>query len=465
MRIRPRVIFVIGLLIVGVLLFTRGQSQNDAEDTTPDRTTTVELGTLEVRVTGTGEIAPTLRAELSFDVSGTVDAAHAQVGDQVNSGDVLLALNTVELELAVAQAQQTLLIQQANYSMTVQPDPAAVVAAQAAIDSANAAHIAAKDKYALRDDQVTVGCANLENAKDTLEQAQQAYDNVLNFWKTRDFAPVSPQKTQLDNAQNNYNVALANCNLTRSDIDNDSAVRSTLAQLEEAKANLTNLTQPRSEQVLVAQAQVEQARLSLEQARFQLSKAFIIAPFNGTVLAVDYQVGDSATPGQTAIVLADIEHLHIDTTVDELDIALVSVGQPVEIELDALPGVSLSGEVAEIEPAPVSESAGTEYPVRVELASSIDSVRIGMTTALNILVARKENVLLIPNWALRLDPDTREIVVTVQKAESAIQTGVTLGLRNDTYSEILSGLEPGDVVGILVTPEPSAQQGFFGGGN
>jgi len=464
MRMRTIVIIVIALVLVGGgILFIRSRNQVSASAELPQRTATVEPGAIEVWVTGTGEVAPAARAELDFAISGQVGAVNVQAGDRVKAGDVLAALDTAELELAVGQAEQTFIIQQANYSMTVQPDPAAVTSAQAALNSAQAAYVAAEQKYGLSGDQITVGCANLEAATDALEQAQQAYDDVLNFWKTRDYAPLSPQKTRLDQAQNNYDVALANCNLTRSGI-NDGAVRSALAQLEQAKANLANLTNPRSEKAIIAQAQMEQARLSLEQARLRLAQASLVAPFDGTLLSIDYQVGDSVAPGRPAIVLADLRQLHIDTGVDELDIAQVSVGQPVEITLDALPGERLTGQVAEIEPAPTSGAATSEYPVRIELSSTDGSVRIGMTAALNILVARKENVVLVPNWALRLDPDTGEVFVMVQRAGRSTQVPVTLGLRNETYSEVLTGLEPGDVVGIVVTPEPPSAPGFFGGG-
>ncbi len=464
MRMRTVAIIVVAVALVGGgILFIRGRSQARVAADLPQRTATVEFGTIEVRVTGTGEIAPAARAELGFEVAGEVGAVNVQVGDRVTAGDVLAVLDTAELELAVAQSEQAFIIQQANYSMTVQPDPAAVASAQGALSSANAAYLAARQKHDLSADQITVGCANLENAQDALERAQATYDGLLNFWKTRDYAPYSPQKAQLDTAQNNYEVALASCNLTRSDI-NDSAVRAALAQLEQAKANLADLTNPRNEKVIVAQAQMEQARLSLTQSRLQLAKASIVAPFDGTVLSVDHQVGDPATPGRTAIVLADLRQLHVDTTVDELDIAQVNVGQPVEITLDALPGVSLTGRVAQIEPAPAADATTTEYPVRVELTSIEGSARIGMTAALNILVARRENALLLPNWALQLDPDTGEVVVTVQQGGRLTRLPVTLGLRNETHSEVLTGLQAGDVVGIVTTPEPPGAPGFFGGG-
>ena len=89
-----------------------------------------------------------------------------------------------------------------------------------------------------------------------------------------------------------------------------------MAQLEQAKANLANLTNPRREQVIIAQAQMQQARLSLQQTRLRLAQASLVAPqertlvFDGTLLSIDYQVGDSAAPGRPAIVLADLRQLH-----------------------------------------------------------------------------------------------------------------------------------------------------------
>jgi multidrug efflux pump subunit AcrA (membrane-fusion protein) len=149
--------------------------------------------------------------------------------------------------------------------------------------------------------------------------------------------------------------------------------------------------------------------------------------------------------------------------VDELDIALLDLAQEVEITLDALPELILGGQVAGIDLVP---SAGTaQYPVRVELDGSESGVRVGMTAALSILVAERTRAVLIPNWALGTDPETGEVIVTVYQGDAREVRVVTLGLRNESFSEVLSGLELGELVGItIVEAPPGGPGGFFGPG-
>jgi len=179
---------------------------------------------------------------------------------------------------------------------------------------------------------------------------------------------------------------------------------------------------------------------------------------------VSYAVGDSVGPGQVAVQIADLTSMHVETVVDELDIAGIQLGQTVQVSLDALPDVSMVGEVAEIALAPTAGGTAAEYPLVVELIDVDPRTRIGMTVALEILVERKDQALVVPNWALRFDSEADEIYVTIQTPQGPERRQVELGLRNESESEILSGLEPGLVVTISVTPEAPSFQGPFGGG-
>jgi len=203
-----------------------------------------------------------------------------------------------------------------------------------------------------------------------------------------------------------------------------------------------------------------QARVTTAEAR--LAEFRLVAPFAGTVVAVNFAPGDTVTPGAAAVVVADLSLLHIDTSVDELDIAQVEMGQPVNITLDALPNVALTGEVGVINLAPDPQQETIEYPVRVVLTPTDRPVRLGMTAALDILVARKEGVLLVPNWALQFDREQGATYVIVQRGGATVAAPVELGMRNESFSEVLSGLEAGDEVTLLITPE--APSGLFGGG-
>jgi multidrug efflux pump subunit AcrA (membrane-fusion protein) len=182
-------------------------------------------------------------------------------------------------------------------------------------------------------------------------------------------------------------------------------------------------------------------------------------------MSVNHSVGDSIVPGEVEIVVADLSSLHIDTSVDELDVGDVVIGQSVEITLDALPDLVLMGSVAGIDLTPEIGSTSTQYPVRVELESLDELVRVGMTAGLSILAADEEDAVLIPNWALGFDPETGEIIVFVGEGENRERRVLVLGLRNDTVSEVLSGLEPGETISATIEERPRGNGGlFFGGG-
>jgi HlyD family secretion protein len=193
-----------------------------------------------------------------------------------------------------------------------------------------------------------------------------------------------------------------------------------------------------------------------------------VAPIDATVVALSYAEGDSVTTGAVAITLAAVDQLHVDTLVDELDIARVESGQPVELTFDALPDLKLAGQVNVIELI-AEQGATTAYPVRVVLTEGEEAVRLGMTASVEILVERKEAVVLVPNWALGFDAATGEIFVLVRSGPDLVRTPVVLGLRSEAYSEVLEGLQVGDVVEV---PAASGGQGpgggqgpvFFGGG-
>ena len=196
-----------------------------------------------------------------------------------------------------------------------------------------------------------------------------------------------------------------------------------------------------------------------------VDQARLISPIEGTVMSVGHGVGDSILPGEVEIVIADLSSLHIDTKVDELDIGEAALGQMVEITLDALPDLVLEGSVAGIDLAPEIGSSSTQYPVRIELESMDDRVRVGMTAALSILVADKENVVLVPNWALGFDSATGQVIVFVVDGDNRERRPLVLGLRNDTFSEVLSGLKPGEIIGASIDERPRRDGGlFFGGG-
>jgi multidrug resistance efflux pump len=171
---------------------------------------------------------------LSFGASGTVDTVNVQLGDQVKKGDVLAELDTTDLELAVAQAEQSYLSQQATYSMTVNPDPADVAAAELSVSNAAAAYQLAQQKYKVNStDSVMLSCDNVDSARKTYDDAVNAYNAYVADWRVQvnGTAEISPQKSQLDRAKAAYDQAVINCDLAKSSV-NDTGIKSAYARLQ-----------------------------------------------------------------------------------------------------------------------------------------------------------------------------------------------------------------------------------------
>ncbi|NTU63561.1 MAG: HlyD family efflux transporter periplasmic adaptor subunit, partial [Chloroflexi bacterium] len=356
---KKRTWIILGIVAVaiiggGIYLATRSSGQASASQLLANaQQATVQQTTLVTSVDSTGSIMPEAELDLSFGAAGTVEEVKVAVGDQVKKGDVLATLDTTDLQNKVTQAEQNYGLQQLTYSETMQADSSDIAIAQASYNGALASYNAARQDYNNLADKEAVQCSSLTSAKASRERAQMAYDRIANDhqasqYLSGDWGPFQNVVDGLTNAQAAYEQAVANCNITKLNL-NDSGLRSAEAQLQNAKTTLDNLISPRSETQIQAAAALEQARLSVEQAKRNLADATITAPFDGVITAVNIIAGGSS--GSNAITLADISQLHVDVLVDETEIANVKVGQEAQVTLDALSGITLTGKVDNIDPA------------------------------------------------------------------------------------------------------------------
>lgn len=457
---------VVGIIVLllagGAAYYFQRQAAQKAAEAAALRTETVSTGDIFSTVSATGSIAPEAEVKLSFATQGTVAQVPVKVGDTVAKGQTLARLDTADLQLAVAQAEQTYVLQQANLEqLQTGSTEADIKAAKAAITSANAAYAAAQQQANAQPDQLVIAQSNLDKSAEALRIAQWAYDNMLTTWFLKDYAPNSPQAQALTNAQTDYNVAQADYNLKKSSI-NSSSVSAAYAQLTQAQANLARLLAgPTGPQLKAARAQVEQARIALDIARANVAKATLTAPFAGVVSAVNVKAGEPANGALPAVVLVDTSVFHIDVTVDEVDVARIALGQLLTVTLDALPGETFSGTVDRVAPTATVNGGVVSYAVRLVLEPVDAPLRSGMSATADIVVAEAKGVVLVPNWAIRRDRDTGQVLVSLLKDGKLLEAPVTLGLRNESLSEVKSGVVAGDVVGISTLRQAL---NLFGGG-
>jgi HlyD family secretion protein len=226
-----------------------------------------------------------------------------------------------------------------------------------------------------------------------------------------------------------------------------------------------------------AMDQVSQAKAALRQARDDLSKTTIYAPMSGTISALNKEQGEIALGSQfqkdVILVVADLSAMEAQVNVDENDIMSVAIGQPAEIEVDALPNQKLKGIVSEIASSANSTGAGsteqkTEFEIKITIVDPPKTLRPGMTASADIVTKTNENALSVPLQSVaartvdqltlkgekRKDAEARykadkdgfvQVVFCIDKGK-AVARQVNTGIQSDELIEIVSGLKEGDEI-------------------
>ena len=230
-------------------------------------------------------------------------------------------------------------------------------------------------------------------------------------------------------------------------IDDDSFVTAT-NNLEIAEVDLRS-----------SRESLSQAKAQLEQAQDRLSKTRAYSPIDGTVTSLDIKVGETAIssstniPGSSLMTIANPASIHTEVNVDEADIANVEVGQPAQIYAIAYPDQPVEGIVDSIAvSAKVAEGQqGLSFAVKIRLLDpEVITLRPGMSCRAEIFTASREQVLATPIQAILVEEDlaknSKTSHVFVNRNGTAERVEVGVGLSDDTYQEITSGLSEGDEV-------------------
>jgi HlyD family secretion protein len=385
------------------------------------------------RITALGTVLPARQIKLSFSVGGGVRVVQVQVGSEVKAGDLLAELDTADLELAVQAAEDGLALNQALLDQAkAGAREQELTIAEAEYQRALAQHeqmlagarpeefagVQADYQAALaRYEQVKSGASQEEliaaqaavvKAEAALQQAQAAYDLVA--WQPG--VGASPQAVALQEASIDYQAAKAQYKRLKN--------LPTEAELQEAKANLAHakaqleleqagpteqevtasassvaiaqaqleLTKAgaRPEDMAVVEAQMQQAHTILEKAKEALSRAQLLAPFDGTISAVYLSQGEWAEAGAPVVELLDTTRWRIETrNVSELNIGRIRVGQEAIVWVMAFRGEELRGRVDAISPVAVVQQGDTTYTVFIELEPTDLNLRPGMNAEVAIL--------------------------------------------------------------------------------
>ena len=282
--------------------------------------------------------------------------------------------------------------------------------------------------------QINNARASLANAQAVMEMSRKTYNRYKNLYAKNFIA-----KSELDQAESDY---LAN-----------------LAQVNSAKA------------------QIAQAQATYNTAMTNLGYTKIIAPVDGTIISRDIDLGSPVAASFQApelfTIAQDLTNMQIEVNVSEADIGKVKEGQDVTYTLDGYPDTDFTGKVTQVRISPTTVSNVVTYVVIVDVNNEDLKLIPGMTANVSIITDKKEDVLCVPNVALKYTPETsgqkyKNQGIWLLQKNKPVRIDIEQGASDDSRFEVISDkIKEGDLVitgstgGKKTTTQPRRHRGMF----
>jgi multidrug efflux pump subunit AcrA (membrane-fusion protein) len=379
----------VGVLIISAAGYFGFSSSKVPEPTPTPQTVFVTQCNVEQTVTAPGNLVNVNQADVNMPTDGRIASVNVRVGDKVQAGQTLAELDPV----TTTQAQLDLL------------------EAEKELDTLQKRRTALDYPRATND-----------FIKDLRRQVKSAKQSVSELSDAAKKAEDAMLKSQL------------------------------LASLVTAKENQKSLesklnwytSKPTENDVVAADSELALAQAKYDAAKAVLESLEIQAPFDGIVFEVAAEAGQTYHAEATLFTIGDPKALEVMANITEEDYPIVSVGQEVEVYFDARPEVTVKGNVVRIIPKRI-EGDRPLYNIYVSLNEIPDGLADGMTSDTAITIAKHEGVLCLPRAVVRASSgDTT--TVKVWDGVQEITEEIKIGLRGDTYVEIVSGLDEGQQV-------------------
>ena len=438
-RRRLIIIIIVVAVILGLFIFSRVQQSKKAQES-EYQLETIEKGDLVAIVGATGKVHANQSTLLSWQTTGTIESICNDLDDQVEEGDCLAWLERSSLSQAIILAEAELVTAEKNLDDLLNSSVAKaqayqeMVLAQSALDDAEE-DLESKNYDRASPETLDEARANLVIAEDFVTQKEHLYDAVDNRSeddpiRAEAFAQLASAKKERNRQQANLNWLLGLPDQLELD-EAEAAVELAEARLMDAEREWERLKKgPDPKDVAAAEARVDSINSTLSLGKLE-------APFGGTITDVRSKVGDQVSPGTVTFRIDDLSHLLVDLEVPEVDINRIEVGQPATLTFDAILGKEYTGEVTEVARVGSEGQNVVNFTVTIELLDVDEDVKPGMTAAVNIIVSKLEDVLLVPNRAVRLKEGQR--VVYKQTEEGPESVEIKIGATSESYSEIIEG--------------------------
>lgn len=394
----------LALVLIALVTTTGFYFAGDRVSAAEYMTGRIERGNLRNTVTATGTVQAVTTVQVGSQASGTISALLVDFNSQVKKGQVI-----AHLDPSVAQAQ----VQQARANLEqaragLQQARAAVTNSRAGVTDAQARSMAAQSTVQNQRAGVSSAQANVAVLK-----AQR--DDALSLMKQQQSLAASGiiSRREFETAETAYKAAearyqQAEAQLNQAVLSEQSAasagVAQSNAQVDQSKAQVEQA----QAQVQSAQAQVEQATAALRLAEVNLAHTTITSPIDGVVVSRDVNVGQTVAATLSAPTLFtianDLTQMQVIANIDQADIGLVEQAKSVKFTVDAFPSDEFEGKIQQMRLNPVNVQNVVTYNVVIDVNNPEQKLKPGMTANLTVTIDERNNVLKVPNAALRFRP-------------------------------------------------------------
>ncbi|MCS7279067.1 MAG: efflux RND transporter periplasmic adaptor subunit [Thermodesulfobacteriaceae bacterium] len=387
-------------LLVIVFFLSGCKKEPKNPENFPKETTKVERGDIFLEVTVTGAIKPQVGAQVKVGarISGRVEKLFVKQGDRVKAGQLIAIIEHRELQEGVNRTY-------ANYQEAL---------------------------------------ANMEKVKKTYPPRIQAQKKKIEA--------LSIELKQIERELKRYETLYKEGLISLTDLERlkrDYEVRK--AQLDSEDSTLSALLEEYEKELERTKAQVSSTKNAWEEAKVKLNYAFVYTPISGVVSEVTTQQGETVVAGLNAptfITVIDLSKLQVECYVDETDIGKISPGQSATFTVDAYPEKVFKAKVRTIYPGAIIKNNVVFYDVVLDILDPYEGIlRPEMTAQVIITAGKKENVLVIPSRAVKIDPQGSHYVM-VKVGEKWEKRLIKVGWESRGKTEIISGLKEGEEVGL-----------------
>ena len=399
-------------LVATVLLFALNRGSRKGPGKGSMKEFVVKRGTIQESIEATGEIKPCTGAEISLGarVTGTVIEEPIKIGDQVKKGDLIAIIDNRALRQAVDKAEADLEKVRATYDNSI-------IRQEKELERQKLLRLNAQR-------EVEAAKVELSFARWDLKSQKALFSRSTHSTSEKAFrqaqAALARKEAAYRQAQNSLKAAELS--------------------VKKAEAELGRLRQEYTYSLKSAQA-------TLNRSEIRMSYSILRAPFAGVISYVSTQEGETVVAGLNAPQFAKIldeNRIENRVYVDETEIGKIKKGMRVNFRVDACTNHTYSGRISQIYPAPVLQNNVVYYIAVVDGFGNKPRLRVQMTTHNQIMTQTFENVILVPNSAVRFQDGG--YVVIVKHGGKKKTVPVETGVSDSRFTEIKNGLTEGQTV-------------------